>query len=281
MVVYLLTGVLAIAVVASGCGSDDEEADGVATTTEANTAPTTSETWSLVALGDSIPVAVPECGGCTSFVDLWAEDVTKETGQEVEVNNLAVPNAEATDVLKQVKGEDTTRSALKGADLVVVDVGINDSPWNRLDDPCDAAPNFPVVKWPKITDACIERVAAEYERTLDRILAQVEKLRASKPTTLRLANVYNAVIGNHVDPSWDSPAAVEPSIASNDLFAEIQCRLVEKHGGKCADVYRAFNGSDGSKPAKDLLASDYTHPSSKGHEVIGKLLTQTGTEPLP
>lgn len=231
-------------------------------------------------LGDTIPVAVPECDGCTSFVDLWADRLTNEMERPVKVTNLAVPNTQATDVLKQVKEDEATRSALKDADLIVVDVGINDSPWNRADDPCGAAPNYPVIQWSKITDACIDQVASEYEATLDEILSVVDETRAGKPTALRLANVYNAVIGNHVDPSWDSPAAVAPSKSANDLFAKIECQLVEQHGGDCVDVYHAFNGSHGSEPAKRLLASDYTHPNSKGHELIAKLLTQTGTQPL-
>ena len=163
----------------------------------------------------------------------------------------------------------------------MIDVGINDSPWNRLDDPCGAASDYPVIEWSKITDRCIDGVASDYEQALDEILTEVEELRGGEPTALRLANVYNAVIGNHVDPSWDSPDAAAPSIATNDLFAQVQCDLVEQHGGECIDVYRAFNGSDGSKPASELLASDYTHPSAKGHEVIADLLERSGTGPLP
>ena len=209
------------------------------------------------------------------------KSLTQETGRPVDVANHAVPNSEASDVLEQVKNDDATRSAVKDADLIVIDVGINDSPWNLLDDPCNAAPHYPVIQWSKITDGCINRVAGEYKRSLDAILTEINELRAGKPTALRLANVYNAVIGNRVDPSWNSPDAVAPSISANDLFAQIQCDLVEQHRGKCIDVYGAFNGSDGSKPAKQLLASDYTHPSPEGHEIIGKLLVQSGTEPLP
>ena len=40
--------------------------------------------------------------------------------------------------------------------LRVPAVGINDTPWNRLDDACNAAPRYPVVDWRKITAACTE-----------------------------------------------------------------------------------------------------------------------------
>ena len=271
--------VLVLVFALTGCGGDDAS-DETSAADAASSTPT-GEAWSLVALGDSVPVAVPECDGCTSFVDLWAESLTQETGRQVDVANHAVPDSEATDVLEQLKKDDPTRTAVKEADLIAIDTGINDSPWNRLDDPCDAAADYPVIQWPKITDGCIDRVAREYEQALDAILIEVNELRAGKPTALRLANVYNAVIGNHVDPSWDSPDAVAPSISANDLFAQIQCDLVEQHRGECIDVYGAFNGSDGSKPAKQLLAADYTHPSAKGHEIIAQLLARSGTEPLP
>ena len=263
----------------AGCGGDDAS-DETSAADAASSTPT-GEAWSLAALGDSVPVAVPECDGCTSFVDLWAESLTQETGTPVEVANHAVPGSEATDVLEQLEKDDATRTAVKEADLIAIDVGINDSPWNRLDDPCNAAADYPVIQWPKITAGCIDRVASEYEQALDAILTEVNELRAGKPTALRLANVYNAVIGNHADPSWDSPDAVAPSISANDRFAQIQCDLVEAHRGECVDVYGAFNGGDGSEPAKQLLAADYTHPSAKGHEIIAQLLARSGTEPLP
>ncbi|MEJ7720182.1 MAG: SGNH/GDSL hydrolase family protein [Ilumatobacteraceae bacterium] len=250
------------------------------TATDSTPPPTTSEAWSLVALGDSVALAGPECDGCTSFVDLWANSVAEDAGRPVEVSNQAVPDAEASDVLDQVRQDDATRAALERADLIVIEVGLNDSPWNKLDDPCDAAPKYPVIEWSKITGGCIDRVAREYERTLDAILAEVETLRAGKPTVLRLTNVYNAVLGNHVDASWDSPAAVAPSKAANERFAEVQCRLVEEHQGECIDVYRTFNGTDGSSAAKSFLAADYTHPGPKGHEVIAELLLEAGLQPL-
>jgi lysophospholipase L1-like esterase len=254
-----------LAIAMAACGDDDDP--------EAKVAP---EPWSLVAVGDSVAVAVPECDGCTSFVDLWADRVSEDAKRPVEVSNHAVAGAEAAEVLDQVKGDGATRAALKGADLVVVAVGVNDTPWNRRDDPCDAAAEYPVIEWGRITERCISRVADEYETTLDAILDELDTLRAGKPTTLRLTNAYNAVIGNRVDPSWDSPAAVAPSRAATDLFDKAQCRLAEHHGGVCIDVHRAFNGADGSKPAGRFLASDYTHPGPQGHEAIAQLLLDAG-----
>ena len=47
----------------------------------------------------------------------------------------------------------------------------------RLDDPCNAAPHYPVVQWAKLTPGCIDRVVAVYKHTLDQILTQIDLLR--------------------------------------------------------------------------------------------------------
>jgi lysophospholipase L1-like esterase len=254
-----------LALAVAGCGGDHDP--------EAKANP---EPWSLVALGDSVAVALGECDGCTSFVDLWAKGLSEAAKRRVQVSNHAVPGAEAAEVLDQVKGDGATRTALKGADLVVVALGINDTPWNRRDDPCDAAPEYPTIDWGRISRRCTSRVTGEFEATLDAILDELDTIRAGKPTVLRVTTVYNAVIGNHVDPSWDSPAAIAPSKAANEQFATTQCRLARHHGGACVDVHRTFNGADGSRPAKPFLASDYTHPGPKGHRAIAQLLLEAG-----
>lgn len=58
------------------------------------------------------------------------------------------------------------------------------------------------------------------------------------------------------------------------------CSAAEGNGFGCADIYQAFNGSDGLKPAGDLLAEDYTHPSDRGNEVIAEVLASLGFAPL-
>jgi lysophospholipase L1-like esterase len=58
------------------------------------------------------------------------------------------------------------------------------------------------------------------------------------------------------------------------------CKAALENGFVCADIYQAFNGPDGLKPSGDLLASDYTHPSDKGNEVIARILTELGFAPL-
>lgn len=113
---------LAVVLALVACAGD-EDANGRQADDRASARP-----LSLVAIGDSIAVAGPDCDGCTSFVDLAAERLSKQAGRPIEVSNHAVPGSEARDVLAQVQGDAATRHALEAADVIVVEVGINDTP---------------------------------------------------------------------------------------------------------------------------------------------------------
>jgi hypothetical protein len=98
---------------------------------------------------------------------------------------------------------------------------------------------------------------------------------------LRVVTAFNTVIGDTVDPTWNSPAAVEPSVYNVAQLAALQCRLAKRHGGKCADAMHAFNGKDGRKSAQAFLnPADATHLAQSGHDTIAKLVVGLGFEPL-
>jgi hypothetical protein len=83
---------------------------------------------------------------------------------------------------------------------------------------------------------------------------------------LRAINRYNDYIGL---PGEDlTPAQNRQTIVFLDEWNTMLCRSAEQHGFLCADIYHAFNGSDGSKAARKLLAADYTHPSDEGNAKI-------------
>ena len=145
---------LALAVAACGGGDGDPQAKARA------------KPLSIVALGDSVAVAVPECDGCTSFVDLWGDGLAKEANRPVEVSNHAVPGDKASEVLAQVKGDGATRAAIKHADLMVVALGIDDTSWKQS--------------------------PRDYETTLEAILDELDTLRAGGPPHLRLTTVYDS-----------------------------------------------------------------------------------------
>ena len=63
-----------------GCGSSGSNAQ--------PSAPS-KPTLHLVALGDSIPFGQHFCGDCTTFVDLYAANLERQTGARVKTQNLS------------------------------------------------------------------------------------------------------------------------------------------------------------------------------------------------
>jgi lysophospholipase L1-like esterase len=222
-----------------------------------------------------------------SFVGLFAAIVEERLAQPVDVRSRVLNETihveepiETERLLSDLREWNEMREAVSQADIVLIVIGFDDTPWNRFDDPCGVAPNFPIVNWNGLTTECMEDVAEDHRKALDAVLTEIEELRAGRPTVVRVVTTYNSTIGDTVDPSWDSPDAIEPSVFGNDLFVEIQCEVAANHGAECADIYHVFNGSDGREPAGDYLATDYTHLSQRGHDAVASVLADLGLEPL-
>lgn len=240
--------------------------------------------WSLVAVGDSIAFNSPDdCYGCTGFVDRYAEAITKATGHAVKVQNLSQHNGLQTDgLLNELKTDTKRRDALANADIIVVSIGNNDTPWNRDDDPCDGKAVYP--NWSKFNPTCVAAAAEMFRPKLESVFAQIVALRGGKPTIFRAINGYNDWIGG-IDSDTRAvtpPEATTPTRLVLDAWSAMICKAAESNGFTCADIYHAFNGSDGLKPiAGELTATKANgHPSDKGNEVIAKVLTDLGFAPL-
>ena len=122
------------------------------------------------------------------------------------------------------------------------------------------------------------RVCRTFRPKFESVFSQIVALREGKPTIFRTINRYNDWNGW---PGHDlSPEGIEATRLVIDAWDEMICKAAQENGFVCADIYQAFNGPDGLKPSGDLLASDYTHPSDKGNEVIARILTELGFAPL-
>ncbi len=219
-------------------------------------APAPVAPWSLVVVGDSIPYNSPsDCPGCTGFVDRYATGIFQATGHPVQVQNLSQHNNLGTDgLLKELQSDTARRAALAGADIIIVSIGGNDIAWNINDDPCDG-PTTDSPDWSKFNPTCAAAAAEIFRPKLESVYSQIAALRAGKPTIFRTNNRYNDFIDANFPP--------EGVKATHDLveaWNAMLCPAAQAHGFTCADIYHAFNGSDGITPAGDLLAGDYTHP---------------------
>jgi lysophospholipase L1-like esterase len=252
--------------------------------------------WTLVAIGDSLAQA-SSCDGCTDFVHVYGEAITEATGMPVEVDNRTavqlsnVPAVQATQLLNDLLTDQSMQEAIAGADIVLVNVGFNDTPWNRLDNPCGAS-NYTatVIRWDQITPACTARVVGEYKQTLGEIFTEIDELRGcwtpkgepttcsergGKDTALRLATVYNDWIGYDDTPT----AALASSELADEMFVDAQCWVVVMHGGRCADLFHVLNGPKGTQDAGPYLVQDHTHLNQRGHQLVADMLIALGLSP--
>jgi lysophospholipase L1-like esterase len=210
-----------------------------------------------VALGDSILFAAEgDCDRCESAAVIYGAQASADLGRPVDVFNLTMHNSLTTPRLLEylTRGARTGRpeadlfDALAGADIVSVTIGFNDLPGP-----------VPLNNEP-LMDA--------YDAQLEAILDRIEKLRDGKPTLLLLTQIYN-----NGGPFWTSTVEAQN---------EVICRVAKRHDAVCVDVYRAFNGADGtaSPAALGYLAADDTHPSQLGQEAIAATLNAAGYGPL-
>lgn len=237
--------------------------------------PSAAEEWQLVAVGDSIQFNSPgDCPGCTGLVNRYATAIESQTGHKVHVFNLSEHNGLQVDGLLAELATASRQETLADADIIVVGIAHNDTPMNRDDDPCDAAVYEP--DWSKYDAACVAAAVATFKPKYESVFAQISALREGKPTILRALNRYNDWTGTGAEAEAGNAA----SKLVVDAWSEMICNAAEANGFLCADIYEAFNGADGLKPAGNLVAADYTHPSDKGNEVIAKTLMDLGLEPL-
>ena len=292
---------IALSVVFSSCSGSAASSKSEASSPSSTVATSADQaSWNLVVLGDSSNRPT-DCNGCDGYVDDYARAIQRQAGVTVNVQNDSViklsnvPVGDASSLLAQVLTDASTRRDVTNADIILISIGFNDTPWNRLDDPCNAAPHYPVVHWSKITEGCTDRVVADYKHTLDQILTQIDILhgcgempgvppcsqRGERDTLTRIVTVYNSTIGDTVDPSWNSPAAIAPTIRGNDLMVHAQCEVAYFHGGKCADIYHVINGPHGDRsPAAYLDPVGYTHLGRRGHRAAAAALIKLGLAPL-
>ena len=220
----------------------------------------------LVALGDSIAYAA-DCAGCTGYVDLYARRVGRSLRRTVTVINRAEHNGlDSRRLLAQVRS--SFRSDLVRADIVTITIGHNDTPWVLSDDPCDGAASDTddqnAIPWQKYRGACTATLAARLRRNVAAILREIRRLRAGKPTLIRVTTFHN---DNERDPTI--PRKVDgPTKFVIDAYSTAICGATGAARLPCADVYHAFNGRDGTRYDGNYVAADHIHPNQRGHRVI-------------
>jgi lysophospholipase L1-like esterase len=259
-----LTGVLALLLAAAcashGTGSGTARASGAASGSP--TAPSTTQTGStdpnapvlhVVGLGDSV-MAGTNCG-CAGLAEEYGTALGTRDGAHVVVTNLGVGGLVTGDLLEDLQGDQGTRTAIAGADVVLVTIGANDllpqlDEWRS--DGCD--------------ESCFSGPAARMGQNLGKVLTALNAARAGHPATVLVTDYWNVFTDGDVARSTGGQAQVDWSAdvtaAANDQI----CTAARTAGDTCVDLVPVFKPS-GADPTA-LLASDGDHPNAAGVQAI-------------
>jgi lysophospholipase L1-like esterase len=276
-VVMLIPALLVIILGVSACssGSSGSKSSG------SNSA---APALQVVSLGDSIPVGGDDCGQCDSYTDLFGAWIHKTTGRRVVAENLSQhDNLTAARMAVELPQNADQTKAIESADVVLLDIGFNDTPWNALDDACDGDHGFfdgnPKASWTALVGPCLQTELRRYHANLDKILTEIDSLRAGRPTAVLLTTQYSDFGGppGHI---CCPPIATKVAAQVKVAFNKVECKVAAARHAKCVDLLHPFNGPKGTTWPGDLIGPDGTHPSAAGHQKIAELLEAAGIAPL-
>jgi len=240
--------------------------------------PTASAGPVILAIGDSIPYNLPDdCPGCIGFVQSYADTVVSADGAPQVENRSRHDGAKTADIADQLQTGELDE-LLGEARVVIVSIGFNDLP-PYVDTACGGDPQTDeeaIALVAATTADCTDEHVATVAATAAGVLAYARE--HAPDAHLEVLVPYDSWLGwpaLDAADSDDAVAAADATAYAVTSWRTALCAAVEKVSGDCVDLASAFNGSDGSKPAGDLLGDDYTHPSQKGNDVIRDLLLAT------
>jgi lysophospholipase L1-like esterase len=207
----------------------------------------------VVGLGDSVP-AGSACG-CTDYVSLLA----RQLGAKVTSTNLAVPGQTTSGLLDQLSSAQV-RTALAGADVVVVTIGANDVEGTDPSD-CDGDDG----------PTCYKDDLAALTGNLDRIATAVARLTTRPGARVLLTGYWNVFLDGAVARSQGASYVKIADAVTREVNSRISS-AASAHGAVFVDLFTPFRGADGSKDCTALLASDGDHPDAAGHVLIARTL---------
>lgn len=211
-------------------------------------------TLNVVALGDSVPSG--SACHCTPFPDLVATRLATLTGRRVVDTNLAVGGLDSSELLDQLDTA-ATRSALRGANVVLIEIGANDFDEGLANDPPCARPD---------DDACEGATLRTVTAHLATIVDRVRVLQQPSDAQIVLMGYWNVFRDGQVGQAR-GPAYVAWSAQITDLTNAAIAKIANEKHVRYADAYTPFKGRSGLDPT-DLLAADGNHPNATGHEKL-------------
>lgn len=212
----------------------------------------TSRTWSIVALGDSVPRGT-NCN-CRPYPPLTGDDLAAGTGRSVTATNDAVAGATTADVLRQLNSDAAVIGHVRTANAIEIEVGANDVAYSES---CGTA-----------VDCYTPRIPA-LEENLATIIARARELTSGHKVVIVLLDYWSVWLGGQYAAA-EGPAYVNAAEEMTDrVDATIKATAAESDS-YYVDLRAAFKGPDYAYDETHFLSSDGDHPNAAGHEQIAK-----------
>lgn len=228
--------------------TDEDHGEGATISGGETTAESVAASWDYVALGDSLAAGV---GAERGYVERYADQLRTDTGARVGVVNLGVSGQTSAELLRSLREDRTTRAALRGAEVVTLNIGINDlgrAGEAHENGSCGGTDN----------EECLRVAVEEVKGNWEAIVAEITSLRPADSTIIRTAGLgYVPRAGGIYGPYLDevNRHIARTATESGILYAEIHL------------------GEEGMSP-------DGVHPNDAGYEVIARELRELGYAPL-
>jgi lysophospholipase L1-like esterase len=226
--------------------------------------------WNVVALGDSDTTGEGDASGL-GWVGRYARLLRQKLGVKVVVTNLAQGGKTSAELLSELRSDSTTRDAVKNAQIVLVGIGGADlgAGDERLEaGACKGA-------------SCYAADLGAFARNLGGTAGLIRKLRDPKQAVLRAITLPNVVPGaKDVIPPFITQ---EIGVYQGKTLKRHICSAMAKHGGRCVDAFRTFNGPGGTQNAYTkgwLTKNPCCYPSGPGQQVMAELVFKSGLGPL-
>jgi lysophospholipase L1-like esterase len=210
--------------------------------------PDDADTWDYVALGDSLAAGV---GARRGYVDRYADHLREDTGARIELTNLGVSGQTSPQLLRSLRNDPSTRRALRGAEVVTYNIGINDLGQARASYEAETCGGVR-------GERCLRTAVEDFEANWDVITEVILTLRSPDETIIRTAGLgYTPQAGKTFEPYLkQANRHIATSAAKNNIpYAKVSL-------------------------GDEDLGPDGLHPDDSSYQAIADQLRELGTRKL-
>ena len=259
LVVLLPLGALLV----SGC-SAKEGVEGASR--EITTTTDTPVSWNYVALGDSL--AAGTGASDKGYVDRYADHLEADTGARVNATNLGRNGQTSSELLYALRNDPSSRQAIEEADVVTINIGINDlgrASQTYQNGACGGADN----------QDCLRAAAEAVKGNWTAITAELLSLRSTSDTIIRAAGLgYTPYLETEGPPDSSSSNGELSDLQIFEAYLDEVNRHIavtaSNNGIPCAEVHLD----------RGYISPDGVHPNDEGYEVIAERLRELGYSPF-